>query len=124
MPEIVPLNDTLFLDIVYSEDNVELRDELDKATEEFKKSAPLIMQHQIDAEQRRIGAGLSGRPQSQMGNVVALGPDVKGPVKKDDVIIFPLHAGSMVTVLDPEQKEYRRLFAISEKACLARYRED
>lgn len=125
MQEFTPLNDTVFLRIVFSDENAELRESLEQSTEAFAQqvqSKRLLVD--LSLETRRLDASLSSRPQAQMGEVIAIGEEVDPRmVRKGDILIFPLHMGSMLTITQPDGT-FSRVFAIPYSQCLARYRED
>ena len=111
----IPLGDSVFLEIVEHEPDTELTDEFRELTEDSDLD--------LERERRRIEASISRKePQAQQGTVFAMGPDCVELIE-DDLVIFPLYSGLMVTIVDPITEEYKRVFVISEKNVLARYRE-
>lgn len=112
-----PLNDTVFIEIVQHEPDSDLADELKELTSEFESNL------ELGRESRRLEAVIaSKKPQTQQGYVTATGPACK-ILEEDDLVIFPLHSGSMVTIFNEETQVAQRVFVISEINCLARLRE-
>jgi len=112
-----PLGNAVLVDIIEHEPDNDLLNAFSSATEDFGKG------HDFDASKRQIEAAISWKEkQVQQGTVIATGPDCK-ELEEGDVVIFPLYSGSMVTIMDPIEETQKRVFVLSEKACLARYRE-
>lgn len=119
-----PLRDAVFLDIIEHEPDQALANELDEATSQFLKAASKRILAEAAIETRRLQASITAPKQvTQQGLVIACGPECK-ELAVNDLVVFPMYSGSMVTVIDEGTEEYKRVFVISEKACLARYRDD
>lgn len=112
-----PLGDAVLIDIVEHEPDTDLLDEFNKLTDELSED------HEFSVSKRQIEASISQKvKQTQQGEVIATGPDCRELIL-GDLVIFPLHSGSMVTIVDPISLTPRRVFVLSETSCLARYRE-
>ena len=119
-----PLGDAVFVEVIYHQPDEELLDDFNDAVSEFDLGSSQHLTAALETEKRRIEASISKKePQSQQGDVIAVGPDCR-ELEVGDYVIFPLYSGSMVTLLNEATGKYQRVFVLSEIACLARYREE
>ena len=112
-----PLGSAVFIEIIEHERNSELLEEFQELTAELAEGLD------FSVSRRQIEASISQKEkQQQQGTVIATGPDCR-ELEEGDVVIFPLYSGSMVTIVDPIENTYKRIFVLTETSCLARYRE-
>lgn len=115
---IIPINDTVFGDVIEVDEQVELRTEFLALTE-----AANLGGYQFEAARRQVEAALSPKKQAFQVRVFATGPDCK-ELRPGDIAILPEGGGSMITIIDDETDTFRRVFAIAEKGVLACFRDD
>lgn len=115
---LTPLNDAILGEVI---EHVQGDPELLSALE----SLPTDMgrAYEFDAAKRAMAAQLAPQKQPFQVRVVAVGPDVRD-LAVGDIAILPEGGGTMITVVDDEDDSFQRVFLISEKGVLARFRED
>ena len=120
-----PMNDTVFGDLISEDAFDDLTNLLHEVTREFQESiGSANLEGQVDVAQAQLTAQLAKKNKLHfMVTVTACGPDCRD-LSIGDTAILPPHGGTMVTVIDEQSNEPRRVFAISERVVLARWRDD
>lgn len=119
-----PMNDTVFGDLISEDSFDELTNMLHELTRDYEASLDSAnLKTQIGIAERQIKAQLAKKNKLHfMVTVTAVGPDCR-ELHPGDTAILPPHGGTMVTVIN-ENNEPQRVFAIKERAVLARWREE
>jgi len=115
-----PLNDTVFGDVIEHEANEDLTTEYEELTEAFSGS--------FGVEDRNMAVGMAAKLNEKERKFYQIRVTEIGPgcvdMRVNDVAILPPFGGTMITVINEETNTYRRVFCISEKIILAKFRED
>lgn len=118
-----PMGDTIFGELVSDEGFDTLTLMFLAASEDFRKDLGGVLGGQVAVDERVITAQLSEKKKLHyMATVTAVGPDCK-ELRIGDIAVLPPSGGTMVTIVDEETNEPRRVFAISESVVLARWRD-
>lgn len=112
---LLPLNDTIFGEVIEVDENRELAEELAELTAGFGG-------HEFAASARAMEASLAPKKQPFQVRVTAVGPDCK-ELRIGDTAILIEGGGTMVTVLN-DDGSFQRVYMIRERAVLACYRGD
>jgi hypothetical protein len=120
-----PMNDTIFGTPVSEEAFDDLTQLFAEASVAFKASLDAkALGGDVETAERQILAQLNSRkPVNFLVSVTNVGPDCR-ELQVGDTAILPYGGGTMVTVINEETNEPMRIFAISERVVLARWRED
>jgi hypothetical protein len=120
-----PMGDTVFGDPIVQEDEstVKLVSEIHNLAQEYIDALGPSAQLEFSREARRLEAIAQPEKVYYMMTVTDIGPECVELQPGDTAILAP-YSGTMITVVNEETQEPRRVFCISESAVLARYRED
>lgn len=112
---LVPMNDTIFGDLVEE-------DVFDELTEMYYSLTQSMSDHVFRDADRQLEAQLAAarKPVQFLVTVTAVGPDCR-ELKVGDTAILPVNGGTMVTVIDEATNIPKRVFCISERVVLARW---
>jgi len=118
-----PINDAIFglpLEHVDKE-ALQLAEEMRQETEAWRGNISL-MEKQAADNSVRVTEAILADPEFvfYQVEVIAVGPDVR-VLSVGDIAIIPQDSGGMVTVIDPDTQQYRRVYVNNEKHILARY---
>lgn len=117
-----PMNDTVFGSLVSDEGFDDLTRLFLEVSESFKDEVSSLGHDQVAIAERQTVAQLSEKKNLHyMAEITAVGPDCR-ELAVGDIAILPPYGGSMVTIIN-ENNEPERVFAISESAVLARWRD-
>lgn len=124
--QLQPMNDAIMaLPIEHvDEDKQDLLNELTELTNAARPDIAARELRQADNSVRLAAAQTEDTMFAMYQvSIIAVGPDCQD-VAVGDTVIIPPDSGTMVTVIDPETQEYRRVYLNNEHALLAKVLRD